>query len=139
MPAELVPLATAQSSPGRLSSFGFSGTIAHGAFAANCPGVSISIGVSRSLYRGRRSTAPGDLKWRLALRAETPRKLIDSYLDKVSIGVLSSSAEALFSDHVVGGQILLPGVGYLEMTFIANIRHNSAFTSIAFMRPCWLP
>ena len=32
MPAELVPRATAQSSSGRLSSFGFSGTIAHGAF-----------------------------------------------------------------------------------------------------------
>ena len=25
------------------------------------------------------------------------------------------------------------------MTFIANIARNSAFTSIAFMRPCWLP
>lgn len=32
MPAGLVPRASAQSSPGRLSSFGFSGTIAHGAF-----------------------------------------------------------------------------------------------------------
>lgn len=48
-------------------------------------------------------------------------------------------AEALFADHVVGGQILLPGVGYLEMTFIANLGRVSAFTDVAFMRPCWLP
>ena len=34
---------------------------------------------------------------------------------------------------------MLPGVGYLEMTFIANLGRHSAFTSIAFMRPCSLP
>jgi len=70
---------------------------------------------------------------------ETPGQTVGSYFDETSTGVLSPSAEALFSDHVVGGRILLPGVGYLEMTFIANIARNSAFTSIAFMRPCWLP
>ena len=70
---------------------------------------------------------------------ETPGQTVGSYFDEISTGVLSPSAEALFSDHVVGGRILLPGVGYLEMTFIANIVRNSAFTSIAFMRPCWLP
>ena len=34
---------------------------------------------------------------------------------------------------------MLPGVGYLEMTFIANLGRVSAFTDLAFMRPCWLP
>ena len=68
-----------------------------------------------------------------------PRQLIDSHLDEISTGVLSPSAEALFADHVVGGQILLPGVGYLEMMFIANLGRHSVFTDIAFMRPCWLP
>ena len=34
---------------------------------------------------------------------------------------------------------MLPGVGYLEMMFIANLGRNSAFTDVAFMRPCWLP
>ncbi len=95
--------------------------------------------MSRSLYRGRRSSGPGDLKWRLTLRAGIPRHPVDSHLDEVSTGELSPSAEVLFSDHVVGGSILLPGVGYLEMTFIANIDRNSAFTNVAFMRPCWLP
>ena len=62
-----------------------------------------------------------------------------SHLDEISSGVLSPSAESLFSDHVVGGQILHPGVGYLESTFVANLGRHSVFTSVAFMRPCWLP
>jgi len=35
-------------------------------------------------------------------------------------GALSSSAEALFSHHVVSGTIILPGVGYVEMVFAAS-------------------
>jgi hypothetical protein len=68
-----------------------------------------------------------------------PRQLIDSHLDEISTGVFSPSAEALFADHVVGGGILLPGVGYLEIMFIASLGRYSAFTDVAFMRPCWLP
>ena len=142
MPVEVVSRVTTSvedDSVSRLSSFGFSGTIAHGVFAAKSSVVSSSAGVSRSLYRGRRSSTPSDLKWRLTLRAETPGQAVGSYLDQTSTGVLSPSAEALFADHVVGGRILLPGVGYLEMTYIANISRHSAFTSVAFMRPCWLP
>ena len=123
----------------RLSSFGFSGTIAHGAFAGKSSTVSTSSGVSTSLYRGRRGYTTGDVQWRLNLRTETPRQQVGSHSDEASTGVLSPSAEALFSDHVVGGQILLPGVGYLEMTFISSFSQHSVFTNVAFMRPCWLP
>ena len=95
--------------------------------------------MSESLYRGRRSSPPSNLKWRLALRVELPRQSVASHFDEISTGLLTPSAEALFADHVVSGRILLPGVGYLEMTFIANLGRNSAFTDVAFMRPCWLP
>ena len=98
--------------------------------------MSLSTGVSTSLYLGRRDSAPRDLKWRLTLRVEVPRQLIDSHSADISTGVLSPSAEALFSDHVVSGGILLPGVGYLEMIFIATLGRHSAFTDVAFMRPC---
>ena len=108
-------------------------------FAAKSTGVSTNTGFFNSLYRGLRNFAPGDLKWRLSLREEMPRQSIGSHLDEVSTGVLSPSAEALFADHVVGGQILLPGVGYLEIKFIANLGRFSAFTDVAFVRPCWLP
>ena len=73
------------------------------------------------------------------MRAELSRQSVASHFDDISTGVLSPSADALFADHVVGGQILLPGVGYLEMAFIANLGRYSAFIDIAFMRPCWLP
>ena len=139
MPVEILPrmysIDTEIDQTSRLSSFGFSGTIAHGAFAAKSP-ASARSRVSTSLYRGRRSSAPSDIQWRLALRAETSRQSIDSHLDEISTGILSPSAEAIFSDHVVGGRILLPGVGYLEMTFIANLGRHSTFTDVAFMRPC---
>ena len=108
-------------------------------FAAKSTGASTNTGVFKSLYRGLRNSAPGDLKWRLSLREEMPRQSIVSHLDEISTGVLSPSAEALFADHVVGGQILLPGVGYLEMMFIANLGRHSTFTGVLFMRPCWLP
>ena len=54
-------------------------------------------------------------------------------------GVLTPSAELLFSDHVVGGNILFPGVGYVEVAFAANASRGSVITSAAFLRPCILP
>ena len=143
MPVEVLPRALSSINEifqvSRLSSFGFSGTIAHGAFAAQNSAVSASSRVSKSLYRSRHRLAPSDLKWCLSLRPEKPTQQAGPHLDETTIGVLSPSAEALFADHVVGGQILLPGVGYVEMTFIANLGRVSAFTDVAFMRPCLLP
>ena len=55
----------------------------------------------------------------------------------VSAGILSPSAEALFSEHVVGGGILLPGVGYLEMMFAAT--RCTVLKAVTFIRPCVLP
>ena len=52
-------------------------------------------------------------------------------------GALSPSAEALFSHHVVGGTIILPGVGYVEMAFAAS--SGRALVAVAFLRPCVLP
>ena len=50
MPVEVLPRFTYLEQTSRLSSFGFSGTIAHGAFAAKSPVVSIDTAVSTSLY-----------------------------------------------------------------------------------------
>ena len=52
-------------------------------------------------------------------------------------GVLTASAEALFSHHVVGGTVLLPGVAYVETVFAAS--SCSALADVAFLRPCVLP
>jgi hypothetical protein len=134
MPVEVVPRTTVLSGS-RLSSFGFSGTIAHGAFEARKTATTPTD--SRSLYRNRRFVSPSDttrLDW--LLEAPGPHQ---SRLDEAVVfsGALSPSAEALFSHHVVGGTIILPGVGYVEMAFAAS--SGRALTAVAFLRPCVLP
>ena len=43
------------------------------------------------------------------------------------------SAKALFSHHVVGGSLLLLGVGYVEMAFVADARQRSVPSAVAFV------
>ena len=43
------------------------------------------------------------------------------------------------SHHVVGGNILLPGVGYVEMAFAADADRRAMLSAVAFVRPCVLP
>ena len=52
-------------------------------------------------------------------------------------GALTPLAESLFSHHVVGGTIILPGVGYIELAFASS--SCPALTDVAFLRPCILP
>ena len=53
---------------------------------------------------------------------------------------LTLLAGALFSHHVVGGSILLPGVGYVEMAFSSSpVVERSVMTAVLFLRPCVLP
>ena len=133
MPVDVVPRTTAPSGS-RLSSFGFSGTIAHGAFEARQPADSPVD--AKSLYRNRRFISSSDTT-RLDWLLEAPG-LQQSRLDEAVVfsGALSSSAEALFSHHVVGGTIILPGVGYVEMAFAAGA--SRALAAVAFLRPCVL-
>ena len=133
MPVDVAPRTTAFSGS-RLSSFGFSGTIAHGAFEARKTATSPTD--SKSLYRNRRYVALVDttrLNW--LLEAPGPQQ---ARLDEAVVfsGALSASAEALFSHHVVGGTIILPGVGYVEMAFAAGA--SRALAAVAFLRPCVL-
>ena len=134
MPVEVATRTTA-SSGSRLSSFGFSGTIAHGAFEARKPATSPID--STLLYHNRRLIAASDttrLNW--LIEAPGPQQ---SRLDEAVVfsGALSSSAEALFAHHVVGGSIILPGVGYVEMALAAS--SGRALAAVAFLRPCVLP
>ena len=134
MPVDVVPRTTA-SSGSRLSSFGFSGTIAHGAFEARETIVSMS-NDAKSLYRNRRFVTPSDptrLDWLIEAPGPQQPRLDEAV---VFSGALSPTAEALFSHHVVGGTIILPGIGYVEMAFAAS--SGRALTAVAFLRPCVL-
>ena len=131
MPVDVVPRTTVFNGS-RLSSFGFSGTIAHGAFEARKTVTTPTD--TKSPYRNRRFVVPSNttrLSW--LFDAPDPQQ---SRLDEAVVfsGALSSSAEALFSHHVVGGMIILPGVGYVEMAFAAS--SGRALAAVAFLRPC---
>ena len=78
---------------------------------------------------------------RLTWLAEKPNDFGSPVVNDTVVfsGVLTPSAELLFSDHVVGGNILFPGVGYVEVAFAANVVRDSVLTSVAFLRPCILP
>ena len=91
---------------------------------------------AKSLYRNRRFVAPSDttrIDWLLEAPGPQQPRLDEAV---VFSGALSPSAEALFSHHVVGGAIILPGVGYVEMAFAAS--SGRALTAVAFLRPCVL-
>ena len=53
--------------------------------------------------------------------------------------ILSSQTITVLSHHIVGGNILLPGVGYVEMAFAANGSRHAALSAVAFVHPCVLP
>ena len=56
-----------------------------------------------------------------------------------STGRLSPSANAIIFYHVVCGNNLLPGVGYIEMVFAYCKTQQIALAAVAFVRPCVLP
>ena len=131
MPGEVLPRGMDESARSRLSSFGFSGTIAHALVALDRARVRSSMGAASdtSLYRHTvlpvGSAGCGRLVARPRL-AEARGALRDGAV---------VSAEALISHHVVGGSILLPGaVGYVEAAFVADARPRSALSAIAFVR-----
>ena len=77
---------------------------------------------------------------RLNWLAENPNNFGPAANDTIVFsGALTPSAELLFLDHVVAGNILFPGVGYVEVAFAANLDQASALTAAAFVRPCMLP
>ena len=53
--------------------------------------------------------------------------------------VLPVGTLAVLSHHVVGGNILLPGVGYVGMAFAADAGRCVVLSAVAFVRPCVLP
>ena len=129
----------------RLSSFGYSGTIAHGAFGIK--GTSVmsdrTTGDSKSLYRGRHPAGLGrKLRPWLNWLAKVPgfEQSYSSLDDAViSIGTLAPLVQDSFSHHVIAGSIFLPGTGYVEMTFAANQSQHNVLKGVAVTRPCVLP
>ena len=132
MPNQVLPRCGDASGAARLSSFGFSGTIAHALVAldrAQMRSSMSSTASGTSLYR--RAVLPvGSAGCRRLVARPRLAEARGSLQDDVVV-----SAEALISHHVVGGRILLPGaVGYVEAAFVADARRRSALSAVAFVR-----
>ena len=56
----------------------------------------------------------------------------------VFTGRLGPLAEEAFSNHVVSGRVLLPGVAFMEMGFSAR-GQGSVLAAVTFLTPCPLP
>ena len=132
---------------GGASSFGWSGIIAHGILQherSTEARLDARTFANALLYRNcahltRRSNNLGNQSrpsW-LAEIHGLPQLGINLDADVMLSGVLTPSAEALLSHHVVGGTIILPGVGYIEMAFAAS--SCQALADVTFLRPCALP
>lgn len=65
--------------------------------------------------------------------------VVDSNLLLSSMGPLSLPADLVLSEHVVGGRILLPGVGFVEMVFAHSRADDLVLSAVAFVKPCILP
>ena len=129
MPGEVLPRCGGDASgAARLSSFGFSGTIAH-ALLISAGGQSwTQFAGGSSLYR--REKAP----WLAKSSGHLVTPSLHTEANDVNIRTLS-----VLSHHVVGGSILLPGVGYVEVAFAAGASRRAVLSAVAFVRPCVLP
>ena len=133
-----------QMQSGRLSSFGFSGTITHGAFALSlsCAMKYGTVLFSRkvSLYRSSvvQPVTYSAIRHMTILSGKGDQVCSMSLLERSHIGHLSSSVHGVLCEHVVGSKILLPGVVYTELAFSLGMTSTdvAVLSSIAFVRPC---
>ena len=132
MPAEVLPRGIGESAWSRLSSFVFSGTIAHALVA-----------LDRARMRSSRSAASGTSLYRhTALpvgstgcgRLVAQPRLAEARGSLRDDAVVSAEALALFSHYVVGGSILPLGDGYVDTAFVADARGRFVLSAVAFVR-----
>ena len=110
----------------RLSSFGFSGTIAHGVLASpRAAASSVFAEEFASIFRSETLRA-ATMSTSLRLQLEPPA---------TKVAELAPAVRVMTSSHVIGDKALFPGVGFVEMA-LANAQTRSAsLTSMAFTRP----
>lgn len=132
---------------GGVSSFGATGIIAHTLLQyveVSNSDLRLFIpkeasGYDSSLFR-LETTRPLETTRRLYMIPVSGKQLslvLDAARKLVSVGSLSFSANAGFSDHVIDGKVLLPGVGYIEMASSSNT-DPFVLTTVIFLRPCVL-
>ena len=139
LPTQLAPLPslpsiTDDSAVGGVSSFGYSGTIAHCLLEAESaaamlevmPYPTTTLAYTRKGYGWKEAPHP-------LIQVRLPAPDEDTFKSRAS-GALA----ALVADHVVMGRIVFPGAGYLEMARAACLACNSHFKGATLKRAYFL-
>ena len=124
MPGEVLPRSGDATAPSRLSSFGFSGTIAHGLFVSMGASSFTQFSSSSSLYR-REYT-----RW---LAKPSGRLVTPSLHAEVrdSHAALAAGTHAVLSHHVVRGSIVNAGVGCVGLAFTTDAGRHMMSSGVA--------
>ncbi|MGA1354387.1 MAG: beta-ketoacyl synthase N-terminal-like domain-containing protein [Candidatus Limnocylindrus sp.] len=118
---------------GGVSSFGYSGTIAHASISRAssqlaCPASGAILVLTRST-----------LKWRHQPHPFAQFRLVSAFDDSIVFRSLCAGSLAeLVSDHVVQGRLIFPAAGYLEMgrsSLCESRGDNTAMSDVMFTRP----
>ena len=119
----------------RLSSFGFSGTIAHGLIGASSNITeSHSAFECNSSFRSEASTTTGLVCMRLVSLSDA----LAASDDISARGQLTLDARATVSSHVIGKKMIFPGVGYVEIALAEAQARSMCLTGVAITRPLLL-
>ena len=117
---------------GGVSSFGYSGTIAHvvlsGNAALDVPAASVQCFAAAPLKYRRRA-----FLWRDPPHPFAQRRLPCASAACVFRSPADGLLRALVADHAVQGRVIFPGAGYLEMARAAT--SGSTLNSVFFLQP----
>ena len=130
MPSEVLLRSGDANAPSRLSSFGFSGTIAHALFVSVGARSSTHFASGSSLYRRGKA---------FALVTPSRRLFVPSLHAKVheSRVVLPTGTLAVLSHHAIGRSITIAGVEYVGPAFVMDAGRRTVFSGVP--QPSSLP
>ncbi|KAH8048797.1 delta-3,5-delta-2,4-dienoyl-CoA isomerase [Aureococcus anophagefferens] len=128
----------------RLSSFGFSGTIAHGLFVHSTTGpapVAATLASAPSLFRAAEPVLQ-DSYHAFAEPVLNGPYQVPQPLPANRAFALLPRVHATLAEHVVNGVALFPGVGYVEIAAASvaarGFDEEAALLDLTFVRPCVL-
>ncbi|KAH8093681.1 delta-3,5-delta-2,4-dienoyl-CoA isomerase [Aureococcus anophagefferens] len=128
----------------RLSSFGFSGTIAHGLFVHSTTGPApdaATLASAPSLFRAAEPVLQ-DSYHAFAEPVLNGPYLVPQPLPANRAFALLPRVHATLAEHVVNGVALFPGVGYVEIAAASvaarGFDEEAALLDLTFVRPCVL-
>ena len=123
MPGEVLSRSGDANAPSRLSSFGFSGTIAHALFVLVNARSLTQFASSSSLYRRGKA---------VALVTPSRRLFVPSLHAEAhdSRAILPARTLAVLSHHVIGRSIMIAGIQYVEPAFVTDTGRRTVFSGV---------